>query len=100
MSEIEEILVVELEKLRDSYAVCGIVDRLGNVYPLGTDTKVLSTVFELVSRPAVYAAAQALGYDVVEPSVQKPLPGFHFDAGTQRSRKDCNRCKDDLPSEP
>ena len=76
MSEIQTILVDELGKLRGSYAVCGIVDRLGNVYPLGADTKVLSTVFELVSRPAVYAVARTLQCDVVEPAVQNHYPDF------------------------
>ena len=61
MAGIQETLVAELDKLADAYKVCGIVDQTGCVYPLGADTKVLSTIFELVSRPAVYATAKALG---------------------------------------
>lgn len=87
VSAIEEFLVIELEKLKDSYAVCGIVDRAGSVYPLGSDTKVLSTIFELVSRPAVYGAAQALGYDVVEPTVQNHYPDFTLMRGLDDNRK-------------
>ncbi len=78
MPNVEDVLVAELEKLRNSYEVCGIIDRAGSVYPLGSDTKVLSTIFELVSRPAVYAAAQTLGYEVVEPKVQNHYPDFTF----------------------
>ena len=89
---IEELLQIELEKLRDSYAVCGIVDRFGSVYPLGSDTKVLSTIFELVSRPAVYAAAQKLGYDVIEPTVQNHYPDFTLLHG----RKDHNKIAIDI----
>lgn len=78
MPNVRDVLVAELEKLRDKYEVCGIVDRAGIVYPLGSDTKVLSTIFELVSRPAVYAVAQEFGYDVVEPTVQNHYPDFTF----------------------
>jgi len=78
---INEVLVSELEKLSDAYAVCGIVDQKGGVYPLGADTKVLSTVFELVSRPAVYAAAKTLGYECIEPTVQNHYPDFTFHKG-------------------
>lgn len=76
MPSIKDFLVAELVELDDSYSVCGFVDRAGSVYPLGSDTKVLSTIFELVSRPAVYAAALVSGYDVVEPRVQNHYPDF------------------------
>lgn len=76
MPTLEDALVGELEKLRNNYEICGIVDRARSVYPLGSDTKVLSTVFELISRPAIYAAAQILGYEIVEPTVQNHYPDF------------------------
>lgn len=84
---IQDILLAEVEKLSDSYAVCGIVDQAGKVYPLGADTKVLSTIFELVSRPAVYTAAEILGYEVVEPTVQNHYPDFTLHRGTEKSGK-------------
>ena len=75
---LKEILDEELAKLTHAYEVCGIIDKSGCVYPLGADTKVLSTIFELVSRPAVYAAAKRLGMEVIEPSVQNHYPDFTF----------------------
>ncbi|WP_394431172.1 hypothetical protein [Sulfitobacter sp. 1A13679] len=38
--DFREKLQAELDKLVDSYKVCGIVDQAGTVYPLGADTKV------------------------------------------------------------
>lgn len=81
MTGIHEKLIAELAKLKDNYAVCGIVDKAGSVYPLGADTKVLSTIFELVSRPAVYNTAAATGYECVEPTVQNHYPDFTFHKG-------------------
>lgn len=78
MSELKETLISELDKLSDAYSVCGIVDKKGRVYPLGADTKVLSTIFELVSRPAVYSTAKILGYECIEPKVQNHYPDFTF----------------------
>lgn len=87
MKEILEVLIAELEKLKDSYAVCGIVDRAGSVYPLGSDTKVLSTIFELVSRPAVYRTAEILEYEVEEPRVQNHYPDFTLHHGHDDDEK-------------
>ncbi len=78
MIEIEKSLISEIEKRIENYSVCGFVDHLGTVFPLGSDTKVLSTVFELVSRPAVYSVASRFGYDVVEPEKQNHYPDFTF----------------------
>ena len=58
MRPIVEVLTTELQNLSDQYEVCGIIDRTGNVYPLGSDTKVLSAVFEMISRPAIYSAGE------------------------------------------
>ncbi|WP_454502999.1 type II restriction endonuclease [Brucella lupini] len=87
MENIQEILTTELDKLADAYEVCGIVDQSGCVYPLGADTKVLSTIFELVSRPAVYATAKALGYECIEPTVQNHYPDFTFHKGLGENGK-------------
>ena len=47
----------------------------------------LSTIFELVSRPAVYSAAKTLGYEVVEPTVQNHYPDFTFHRGLDKGGK-------------
>ncbi|AEI37917.1 MAG: type II restriction endonuclease [Zymomonas mobilis subsp. pomaceae] len=87
MNIIKSTLISEISKLSNAYAVCGIVDRSGCIYPLGADTKVLSTIFELVSRPAVYAAAKSLGYECVEPNVQNHYPDFTFHRGEDQPEK-------------
>jgi hypothetical protein len=81
MKNLQRTLETELDKLAGSYEVCGIIDKAGCVYPLGADTKVLSTIFELVSRPAVYATAKALGLEVIEPTVQNHYPDFTLCSG-------------------
>lgn len=73
---LRQILLEEVRKLKDNFEVCGFVDKTGIVYPLGADTKVLSTVFELVCRPAVFETARRLGKKVVEPSVQNHYPDY------------------------
>ena len=87
MSTLRHLLTTEIEKLKDSYEVCGIADRLGNLYPLGSDTKVLSTIFELVSRPAVYAVAKQLDFRVREPTVQNHYPDFTLMRNTKDTAK-------------
>ena len=87
MSNIQKTLISELYKLADAYEVCGIVDQSGCVYPLGADTKVLSTIFELVSRPAVYAAAKTLDYECIEPNVQNHYPDFTLHKGVDAKGK-------------
>jgi hypothetical protein len=77
----KKTLETELTKLEGSYEVCGIIDRSGLIYPLGSDTKVLSTIFELVSRPAVYSAAESLGLQVIEPISQNHYPDFTLCTG-------------------
>lgn len=73
---LKELLEAELDLLADFYTVCGVIDQAGRVYPLGADTKVLSSVFELISRPSVYRVAEMLGMKVVEAEVQNHYPDF------------------------
>lgn len=87
MTALKDALEEELAKLEGSYGVCGIIDQAGCVYPLGADTKVLSTIFELVSRPAVYTAAEKLGYEVIEPTVQNHYPDFTLCKGKNCKEK-------------
>lgn len=76
MAEITEILDRELRKISHQFKVCGFVNQSGDVYPLGSDTKVLSTVFELICRPVIVSVAKMLDYEVVEPEVQNHYPDF------------------------
>jgi Restriction endonuclease EcoRV. len=87
MRDFKETLNTELAQLANSYEICGIVDRSGCVYPLGADTKVLSTIFELVSRPAVYAAAKKLGLEVFEAEKQNHYPDFTICTGSSCKQK-------------
>lgn len=87
MTNLKNVLESELAKLEGGYETCGIVDRAGCVYPLGADTKVLSTIFELVNRPAVYAAAEQLGMKVVEPTIQNQYPDFTLCTGPACKQK-------------
>lgn len=59
-----------------SYTIRGVVTADELVYPLGTDTKVLSTIFESIARPLVYRIAADHGYDVWEAQVQNSYPDF------------------------
>lgn len=73
---IKALLENEIRKMEINYGVCGIVDQRGNVYPLGFDTKVLSTVFEILCKPAVMSTAQKLNLEVVEQAKQNHYPDF------------------------
>lgn len=70
----------EFEKKLDesslTYKVQGIIADDTKVYPLGTDTKVLGSVFELVTRPLVYEIAYGHNLTVREPRAQNIYPDF------------------------
>ena len=59
-----------------SFEVVGILSANDRVYSLGTDTKVLSTVFELMVRPNLFAVAHDNGFVVREPAQQNYYPDF------------------------
>ena len=59
-----------------SFEVVGILSGDDTVYSLGTDTKVLSTVFELMVRPLVFEVARDNGFIVREPVQQNYYPDF------------------------
>jgi hypothetical protein len=84
---LRQILTEEVRKLKDNYKVCGFVDKTGLIYPLGADTKVLSTVFELVCRPAIFETARKLGKKVVEPSVQNHYPDYTLQQSENDNQK-------------
>lgn len=66
----------KLASRRHNYTISGMVNDDGVVYPLGSDTKVLSTVFELFTRPLMNELAADFGLELVEPSVQNHYPDF------------------------
>lgn len=58
-----------------TWEVQGFVDNHGYVYPIDTDTKVLSTVFERLSSPVLRSIAKKYGYQV-ETANQTTYPDF------------------------
>lgn len=57
------------------FDVCGLISHSGQVFCLTTDTKVLSTVFELVAAQAVREIADHCGWKVYD-AVQTSYPDF------------------------
>ena len=76
-----------LETVKPDYTILGILTSEAKIYPLGSDTKVLSTVFEAMTRPLVYRIAAAHGLDVWEPQVQNSYPDFTLLRGPGDGRK-------------
>ena len=58
-----------------NWEVEGFVDTNGYVYPIDTDTKVISTIFERLSSPVIRSIAKTDGY-VVETANQTTYPDF------------------------
>jgi hypothetical protein len=58
-----------------TWEVEGFIDTRGYVYPIDTDTKVISTIFERLSSPALRSIARSHGY-VVETANQTTYPDF------------------------
>ncbi len=71
-----DFILGELEKVQNGYSLCGIVDRMERIYPLGSDTKLISTLFEIVVRQAVASYANSVGMQLVEPTKQNHYPDF------------------------
>ena len=72
---------------RAAYDVCGFIDKAGTIYPLGSDTKVLSTAFELITRPAIYRVARHQGLSVFEAEKQNYYPDFTILSGPDDANK-------------
>lgn len=53
-----------------------MIDKRGRIYPIGSDTKVISVIFELITRQAVAAYAQSVGLQLKEPDKQNHYPDF------------------------
>lgn len=59
-----------------TYKIQGVIADDHRIYPLGTDTKVLGSIFELVSRPLIYEMAKEHNLQVREPRAQNIYPDF------------------------
>lgn len=64
------------------WEVEGFVDKQGYVYPIDTDSKVISTVFERLSSPALRSIAKKYSY-VVETANQTTYPDFTLTSNEQ-----------------
>lgn len=69
-------LEAKLNEADNDFSICGLVNKNGEVYPLGTDTKVLSTLFELFVRPIILELAKENNLIVEEPLAQNHYPDF------------------------
>ena len=65
-----------LAGLENGYGVCGIIDRRQRIYPLGSDTKVLSTLFENIARQAVASYVVQNGLTLFDAEKQNYYPDF------------------------
>ena len=81
-----------LDQYSTDYNICGVISTKGKIYPLGSDTKVLSTVFELFSRPIIQQFAEENGYEVIEPEKQNHYPDFTL----QRNASDTEKIAIDI----
>lgn len=77
----------KMEEKNLSFEITGLLTRDDRVYPFGTDTKVLSTIFELLIRPTIYAIANEHGFLVVEPEKQNFYPDFTLLKSTDDKNK-------------
>lgn len=65
-----------LAGLDPSFAPKGIITSDRRIFPLGSDTKVLSSIFEAYARPIVYNIASDFGLTVREAQAQNKYPDF------------------------
>jgi hypothetical protein len=66
----------EMEVSKPNFDITGLLTKDDKVYSLGTDTKVLSTIFEILVRPFVYKIAEENALEVYEPEQQNYYPDF------------------------
>lgn len=82
-----QFILQRLSAIENGYSVCGIVDRRGRVYPLGSDTKVISSIFEIITRQAVATYASSEGLILKEPERQNHYPDFTLMRGESDRNK-------------
>lgn len=72
----KDFILKALEEVPNEHPLCGVVDRRVRVYPLGSDAKVINTLFEIVARQAVSSCADKVRMQLVNPTEQNYYPGF------------------------
>ena len=75
-ADFPSLLIQKIRQKGLTYEIRGLLASDDNVYPLGTDTKVISKVFELIIRPFVIEAAGEAGLIVFEAPQQNYYPDF------------------------
>ena len=76
-----------LASIENGYSVCGIIDRRRRIYPLGTDTKVLSTIFEIIVRQSVADYARKARLLLIDSDKQNYYPDFTLAANQEDLNK-------------
>lgn len=71
-----DFILEKLASIQNGYSICGLVDRRGRVYPLGSDTKVIGAIFEIVARQVIAAYAARNDLILLEPKQQNFYPDF------------------------
>lgn len=69
------------------FDIAGLLARDGRIYPFGTDTKVLSTIFEMTVRPFILEIAQGHNLCIYEPPQQNFYPDFTLMSGEEDTSK-------------
>lgn len=75
MDFIKEFYLI-MDRKKPNFDLAGFLTKDDTIYPLTTDTKVLSTAFEAIARPIVYEITKKYGYEVCEPEKQNYYPDF------------------------
>ena len=82
-----EHILNHLASIENGYSVCGLIDRRRRIYPLGTDTKVLSTIFEIIARQSVADYARQAQLQLIDSAKQNYYPDFTLAAGQDDAEK-------------
>ena len=83
----KEHILNHLASIENGYSVCGIIDRRRRIYPLGTDTKVLSTIFEIIARQSVADYARQSQLMLIDSDKQNYYPDFTLAASRDDTEK-------------
>lgn len=77
----------KMEEYQPNFEIVGLLSADGRIYQIGNDTKVLSTAFELIARPLIFALAKEHGLLVYEPKAQNYYPDFTLMTGSDDPAK-------------
>jgi len=82
-----KLLKEKFEEVGYGWDVKGVIDSAKRIYTLTDDTKLISKVFELVSRPVIYAIADENDLVVHEASSQTIYPDFTLEGEALGKKK-------------